>query len=628
MSLGRTNARTARALALLVLPGAFAPAGAAAAEGGPTRLSPASYGVAPLCSPPAPGHSACLGVSLIAKAPLSLRGARALVPPRGGAGGASAQATPATEFKQPLEGLAPADVRGAYGVAAAPPPAITQTIGIVDAYDDPTAEADLAQFSNQFGLPACTTENGCFRKLNQSGKASPLPPFKETSEERGWALEIATDIETAHAVCPSCHILLVEANSSSNANLFPAENTAAGLLASEISNSWGGPEPASDSPSFNHPGIVITASAGDSGYLNWLTSPHYVNYPASSPHVVAVGGTRLLQSKGVWYSESVWNDGAIKEGKSSGAGATGGGCSSVFAAPLWQQAVADWSAIGCVRRAVADVSADGDPYTGVDVYDSTPTPSGNKGWAIVGGTSVASPIIASVFALAGGAHGVEYPARTLYENAASLRDVTSGSNGECGKPFNEFTGASGCTSAEEAASCSARGICLAGVGYDGPSGVGTPNGLAPFGGPGQEGAGRELAGNPPGAAASGAGAPQPSPAPSRPPPAAAAVLPAISALALTRGARAALRHRRPRISVVRFSFTLDAPASITATLARLTKSHGRRRWRVAARPLAFAARRGSQRSGLSGRARLPRGRYQLTLTPARGAPVSIVFLVA
>src|SRR2546422_6446394 len=142
MRLGRT---TASALALLALPGGLAAAATAAADTRPTRLSPANYGVAPLCSAPAPGHSACLGVSLIANAPLSLRGARALAPPRGGPGRASAQATPATEFKQPLEGLAPADVRAAYGLAAAPPPASTQTIGIVDAYDDPSAETDLAQ---------------------------------------------------------------------------------------------------------------------------------------------------------------------------------------------------------------------------------------------------------------------------------------------------------------------------------------------------------------------------------------------------------------------------------------------------------------------------------------------------
>src|SRR5438105_4114491 len=461
--------------------------------------------------------------------------------------------------------------------------------------------------------------------------------MKESDEERGWALEIATDNETAHAVCPSCHILLVEANTSSNADLFPAENTAARLLASEISNSWGGPEPGADSPAFNHPGVVITASSGDNGYLDWLGSERHVNYPASSPHVVAVGGTRLLQSKGIWYSESVWNDGGIKEGKKTGAGASGGGCSTVFTAPLWQQGVSDWSAIGCLRRAVADVSADGDPYTGVDVYDSTPTPAGNKGWAIVGGTSVSSPIIASVFALAGGAHGVEYPARTLYQNAAgapaALHDVTSGSNGECGKPFNESTGASGCTSAEEAASCSAHGICLAGSGYDGPSGVGAPNGLAAFQPPVPgEGATREPAPGSGGAPAGGAGTPSPGPspgpAPARGPTAPAVRVPRISALALTWGAIVALRRARPSISRVRFAFTLTASTGITATLARWTRTHRRGRWRNTARPLAFAAAAGRRHARMRGRARLARGRYQLTLTPALGAPVSIVFLVA
>jgi hypothetical protein len=628
---------TTTALIALLAPAcgaALTPASAGAAE---APLTPAAYGVGALCSAPAPGHSACFGLALLAKAPLSLPGARALA-------AAGPRSAPATEYKTPLGGLTPAHLRGAYGLAGVLAPSTTQTIGIVDAYDDPTAEADLASFSSQFGLPACTEKNGCFHKLNQEGKAAPLPPWKGESAERGWALEIATDIETAHAVCPSCHILLVESNSSFDSDLFAAEDAAVSLGANEISNSWGGSEPASDNPAFNHPGVVITASSGDSGYLNWLNeSGHHANYPASSPHVVAVGGTRLLQSAGTWESETVWNDGGEQEGKKTGAGASGGGCSSNFAAPVWQQGVAGWSGVGCVRRAVTDVSADGDPYTGVDVYDSTATPSGNKGWTIIGGTSVASPIIASVFALAGGAHGVEYPARTLYENAAGasagLHDVSAGSNGECTRPFNQGSGTSGCTSAEQAGSCSSHAVCLAGVGYDGPSGVGTPRGIAAFQLPGQatEGAGESEKGPgigggepaPPstdGTIVPGAPSAGPGPAPQAAPP--GARTPAVSALALTRSAVLALSRVRPRASRLSFAFTLSLPARLTVSLARWTRAHGRGRWRPVLRSFTFTCAQGRGRARLSARGGLPRGRYRLTLTPAAGAPAAIVFRIA
>ncbi len=195
---------------------------------------------------------------------------------------------------------------------------------------------------------------------------------------------------------------------------------------------------------------------------------------------VAVGAA---DCRGAWAGETVWN----------GDGATGGGCSVVFAAQPWQQSVSDWSGVGCgAKRAVVDVSADADPYTGVAVRDTSPEceyryeESKVKHvlyWCTIGGTSVSSPLIASTFALAGGASGVEYPARTLYENElrspGSLHDVTAGSNGECSEPFTE-TGLSGCTPAEEAASCATKGICLAGTGYDGPTGVGTPDGIAAF----------------------------------------------------------------------------------------------------------------------------------------------------
>ena len=383
-------------------------------------------------------------------------------------------------------------------------------MALVDAYNDPNAESDLKAYDEEFSLPECTAANGCFKQVNQNGEAG-NPPFpktakelesarkgsrsarKEAEEATGWGLEISLDIEVAHATCESCEVLLVESNSPTYGNLEAAEKSAAALGASEISNSWAGPEegetPELESTSpFNDPGIVITAAAGDDGYLNWdaenASESGYANFPASSPHVVAVGGTRLsLGTSSAWDGETVWN----------GDGAGGGGCSVVFTAQPWQQNLANWSAVGCgTKRAVADVSADADPYTGVAVHDTSPECEYRYEeakvkhvlyWCTIGGTSLASPLIASTFALAGGANGVEYPAKTLYENEAkssgSLHDITTGSNGECTKPFAE-TGLTGCTTAEEAKSCASEAICLAGTGYDGPTGAGTPDGIDAF----------------------------------------------------------------------------------------------------------------------------------------------------
>jgi Subtilase family len=592
---------------------------AAPAQG---ALSATTYSVSPLCSTPWPGHAGCMGLRLVAKAPAAVPGAR------NSSGGPS----PANEFPKPIPGsLTPAILLTAYGLSSSPPPASTQTIAIVDAYDDPTAAADLEHYDSKFALPACTSANGCFRKVNQEGTGAPLPSSNSRGEEpeAGWAQEIATDVEVAHGVCHSCHILLVEANSNSFEDLFTAENTAARLGASEISNSWGGPEEGGDSAAFNHPGVVITASSGDDGYRNWLAEPKasFTAYPASSPHVIAVGGTRLLtKPDGSWRGETVWNDGGESGGgRKEGFGSGGGGCSELFPAPPWQQQVADWSAVGCgSHRAVADVSADADPYTGVAVYDSTENGEGDKGWGVIGGTSVASPIIASVFGLAGGAQGVEYPARTLYEDAVitptALHDVTSGSNGECLRPFDEETGASGCSVAEEARSCAGAGICLAGLGYDGPTGVGTPNGIGAF-----------QAQSP--RSGESAAAPSPAPAPSgvaspgaaraaAPPPA-----PALSALTLTRSAIVALNRVRPRIARVSFAFTLNVAARVRVTLARRVRVHGRVQWKRVSRALTLLASPGRDSRHLNGRGLLSSGRYKLTLTAINGNGASIVFQI-
>jgi hypothetical protein len=445
-------------------------------------------------------------------------------------------------------------------------------------------------------------------------------------------------VETVHSVCPSCHILLIEAASNSDENLFEAEETAASHGATEITNSWGGGEPASDSPAFNHPHIVITASAGDYGYDNWLIeSEGEADYPASSPHVVAVGGTRLAQTAGKWEGENVWNDGGEEEGVKTGYGAGGGGCSPFFSAPTWQSSVAGWAAIGCSgNRAVADVAADADPLTGVNVYDTTGwsgSKAEEKGWAVLGGTSVASPMIASVFALAGGAGGVEYPARTLYEHIGSsgLHDVTAGSNGECLKPLSE-NGIAACSAAEEANSCSGQGICLARSGYDGPTGVGSPNGIAAFKpGAGGKEEGAAKAGPGGGSGASPAtGQPTLAPphsSPSAPAPTPTVRLARVSALALTRGAIIALNRLRPRVSALSYAFALSAPAQVRITLSRWTRVRRHRRWVTIARPIVLAAAPGRVSGRLSGTRTITSGRYQLTVTPRGGTPDSLGFQV-
>ncbi|MGI8868203.1 MAG: S53 family peptidase [Mycobacteriales bacterium] len=319
-------------------------------------------------------------------------------------------------------GYFPADIQSAYQLAGLK--SGNKTVAIVDAYDDPKAEADLGVYRSQFGLPACTTANGCFRKVDQNGGTN------YPSRNGGWAEEISLDVDMVSATCPDCRILLVEARSASFANLSAAVNYASsvpGVVA--ISNSYGG----SDSPqlpAYNHPGIAITASTGDAGYG--------VESPASFTTVVAVGGTTLKKagnSRG--WSETAW------------AGA-GSGCSTQNAKPSWQT-----SATRCSGKANADVSAVADPNTGVAVYDSFKY-QGYSGWLVFGGTSVSSPIIASVYALSGNTSG--YPASYTWGHAGSLNDVTSGSNGSC--PTTVW--------------------CTAGSGWDGPTGLGTPRGTSAF----------------------------------------------------------------------------------------------------------------------------------------------------
>ncbi len=329
-------------------------------------------------------------------------------------------------------GYGPPDLRSAYGLSATG--GAGQTIAIVDAYDDKTAEADLAMYRAYYGLPACTTANGCFKKVNQTGVQGSYP-----ANNVGWALEISLDLDMASAICANCNILLVEAKNNQNANLYAAVDTAARLGATEISNSYGGAEASTETAQdvhYNHPGIAITVSSGDAGYG--------VEYPAASQYVTAVGGTTLTRS-GSGFTESAWNG-------------AGSGCSKYELKPSWQHDP------GCAKRTVADVSAVADPNTGVAVYDSNCSAFGQllgqcfKGWGTVGGTSASAPIIAGVYALAGNAASTNYPSSIPYANTGALHDVTTGSNG----------------------SCSGSYLCTAGAGYDGPTGLGTPNGTGAF----------------------------------------------------------------------------------------------------------------------------------------------------
>lgn len=330
-------------------------------------------------------------------------------------------------------GYGPAQFRGAYGLPSSAPAG--QTIAIVDAFDDPKIAGDLNTYSSQFGLPLCNSANPCFQKVNQSGSAS--GPFPRT--DAGWSLEIALDVEVAHAICPNCKILLVEANSNSLSNLSAAVASAAKLGATEISNSYGGSEFSSElsyGAPYNQSGIAVTVSSGDNGYGSF-------GFPAALSSVITVGGTTLALGSGNTYgSESVW----------SGAGS---GCSLYVTAPSWQSFLGACAG----KRGTADVAADADPATGAAVYDSVKY-QGRSGWMQIGGTSLSSPLIAGVYALAGGLPSGSTGGSALYGHLGDdsvLHDVTSGSNGSCSTL-----------------------MCKGAAGYDGPTGVGTPLGIGAF----------------------------------------------------------------------------------------------------------------------------------------------------
>lgn len=730
----------------------------------PPSTTTASSPVA-ACRAPAPGNAGCLAVELLpdpdspAARSLSPHArARALRAERSEQSSASSEplstgAAPAVPLTEPAAQPAtesgatyvePAALHSAYDLPENSPSTDgTQTIALVDAYNDLHAEADLRVYDEAINhrdeelhlplrLPPCTRENGCFEQVNQHGETTNLPfpasqqaledeeavckgtrsgnkktACEEVEEAAGWGVEISTDLDVAHSVCENCRIRLVEAASAGYVDLEAAERTAErpsgdedGIGATEISNSWGGEEPPIESEAFNHPGVVITAAAGDFGYRNWTMAEeaqaHHetyysgTDYPASSPHVVAVGGTKLTQENGIRVRETAWNEDPDPSGENSGAG--GGGCSAYFTAQEWQKAVPDWSQVGCgSKRAVADVAADGDPYTGVLVYDSAES---EDSFIVIGGTSVASPIIAAAFALGGGAQGVAYPAQTLYSHlgTAGLYDVLEGGNGRCHDVYSgSCSGSMSPSSGLYPFDCgSGVLICNTGPGYDGPTGVGTPYGICAFQPLGattpqaeecrrkeaeeQEAREREHetheqeahehethehAGNEtkvtearqpgeednqvlnPGdggnSTQTGGGSaptntttgPGSGGAPSSGGAAGKTGLPTVrlSELALTPRAVDALHHRRPAVSYVEFTFRLSAAARVRVTLSRQVQSHGRRRWRVQPGSFTDSAASGRDRLRLAGRRGLPPGVYLLTLAPAGGRTDSISFVL-
>jgi subtilase family serine protease len=332
-------------------------------------------------------------------------------------------------------GFSPADLKSAYNLSEKK--SGNPIVAIADAYDDPTIKNDLDVYSAKFGLPILPACKGdiakssvpCFAKINQRG-TSALP-----KSNGGWSMEIALDVETVHGVCANCSILLVEADSPNMKNLMASVDTAVKAGAAAVSNSYGGPEFSGETifdSHFNYPGIAFTVSSGDSGYG--------VQYPAASPYVTAVGGTSLYLNGGKYKNEDAW----------SGAGS---GCSQFEPKPLWQ------TDARCAGRTVADVSAVADPATGVAIYTTT-SQKGQKGWFTVGGTSLAAPLIAAVYAISGNipksqqANGLPYN----LGSKSNLHDVVGGSNGQCSPSY----------------------LCAGKTSYDGPTGLGSPNGTGAF----------------------------------------------------------------------------------------------------------------------------------------------------
>ncbi len=406
-----------------------------------TGLTPSQVTVRDLCAPAPPGFERCAAQMLI------LRSTGAPVRPHPGsrwravigpavakpqAAGALPQTAPSV---LPPQVETPAYLQQAYDLSyLSQTRGAGDTVALVEAFDDPTAASDLATYRSYYGLPACTSGNGCFIEQYEDG-GSP-PPSRDPS----WEGETSLDLDAVSAICPNCHILLVEADSNNSDDLYSAVQIAlAG--GQQVSESWGGADDSIPTGTWTKPGVQVVAAAGDNGY----DGPGLADFPAAFPDVTAAGGTSLAPASNAQsprgFSESAW---------SSGGYAAGSGCATFVAKPTFQ------TDSGCLGRSYSDLSADADPYTGLMVYDT-----GNGGWMQAGGTSLAAPMIAAYYAItkpAGGTAGWAYP------DAWLLNDPASGSNGSCDE--------------------SIWYICHAGPGYDGPTGIGSISGDVVPGAPG------------------------------------------------------------------------------------------------------------------------------------------------
>jgi hypothetical protein len=359
---------------------------------------------------------------------------------------------PALEGSGEGGGYSPADLKSAYKF---PGGGATQTVAVVDAFGYAAAEADLAEYRKKYGLPACTKAGGCFKKLNEKGEEGSYPEEPGTTESNGWRTEQALDLDMASAACPECKIMLVETKSSSFALLAEGVNSAVAKGATEVSNSYGAYEEVCKGfeaecefigKSYSHAGVVITVSAGDAAYNNEDITQHSPSFPADLASVISVGGTALHKAANErGWKESVWNEPSRPVG-------TGSGCSFFIAKPAWQ------TDKGCAHRIENDIAAVGACETPVSVRDA---PDG--GWLLICGTSASSPLVAGIMALA--PESVRSAgAKAFYENPKTLFDVTEGHNW-----FKEL-----CKPAED------EYFCVAKVGYDGPTGLGTPDEIPGF----------------------------------------------------------------------------------------------------------------------------------------------------
>ncbi|HUJ55842.1 MAG TPA: PKD domain-containing protein, partial [Gaiellaceae bacterium] len=466
-----------------------------------------------VCPAPLPGQWSCDAVRLATErvSRTEAEGMRA--------DGLARPAGDRADFYGPAGGYSPGQLASAYGVN--PAAATTQTVAIVDAYNDPSVVSDLDAFDSYYGLPAETAST--FTVVDETGTVIDPATTSSPVNDVDWSGEITLDVETVRGICHACKILLVETNSSNDSDLALGVDEAVALGATIVSNSYGGPEFSGDPSAshYDHPGVAILASTGDDGWYGWdwfnqsMPTEEAPESPASYNTVVGVGGTSLfLNPSGTRASETVWNDDGPYDvwGFNFGLalGASGGGCSTVYPAWSWQEDVAGYASLGCGadERSSVDVAADADYFTGYDTYETTSwcpsgqqdgngndCPSSDPDWETIGGTSLASPLVAAMWALAGGPGGVTYPAMTLYghfqTDPSQLYDVTTGGNGfcdgtsavECNPPDGDnintpsqmldcMWGPTGNTVLTDRYQCNAE------PGYDGVSGVGTPNGVA------------------------------------------------------------------------------------------------------------------------------------------------------